>query len=578
MRKYIIPLLFFISTLVMIPKQAYYKKEKVDLKIELSEPKAKGAFRIRSFNNIFLGKNSYSFGQEGLNESFENNVLDKAIIRVRSKNGYLKKISLNGKEIELGDKLKIIELKFKNIKKFYNFSLMNTMSYIFFMLLVNIYYFKDGVNFSKKNIVNLLVGIYILSLAVNQEWSSKILGAILSYSFLDILFNKDESSFDKVNVSIGLLLIFSFISEYFAYKNYSQTYIYFQNTLLMILVVNILKIDLEEKEILKKYLKSSIILAMLINLISPLAMSGIYVFTFGLLSTILLLDSINNIFELKKLSKLDVSVNVITVILSLYSLIFSDRRTMMLALLFFIIFRVSIEVYKRNKKFLLIVSIFIFSTVIVLKSSTIKNENLLIKKIQSIFKIKGDSSNYQRVLMWRRGPSMILENPILGIGVDSFYKESQKESYKKISHPDERFLKIFNHIHNEYLHQFISRGIFAGALFWGLWIYMLKSIRKSKDKKFDIILLILYGVYGIFDSYSVRVDSVFLYLFVGSSFFGTLEKAKKNTSLDKLSYILTLAIFLIALYFNKRFRYYFLISLVLYVGYYFYKKRKRVDL
>ncbi|MGL5902374.1 MAG: O-antigen ligase family protein, partial [Cetobacterium sp.] len=213
------------------------------------------------------------------------------------------------------------------------------------------------------------------------------------------------------------------------------------------------------------------------------------------------------------------------------------------------------------------------------KSGHLNVESKVIKKVQSIFTIKGNQSNYQRVLMWRRGGYIFLENPLLGIGVDSFYSEAGKDKYLDIKHKDEKFNKNFNHIHNEYIHQLISRGIFGAMLFFGLWYYILKSFRKSKDKEFDITLLIIYSVYGIFDSYSVRIDSIFIYIFIGITFINTLkEETEKNRVIEKLAYFSTIAIFLVGLYFNKRFRYYFLISLVLYLIHYLYKKRKRVKL
>ena len=178
--------------------------------------------------------------------------------------------------------------------------------------------------------------------------------------------------------------------------------------------------------------------------------------------------------------------------------------------------------------------------------------------------------------MWRRGYYIGKENILLGIGVDSFQKEAIKEKYNKIKDNREKFLPEFIHVHNEYIHQVITRGIPGAILFYGLWMYILSRLRKSKDKDFDVMLLIIYGVYGIFDPYSIRAESIVFYTFIGISFVNCLPVVEKeNKILQKLGYISTVIIFLIALYFNKRFRYYFLILLVIYIVYYFYNKRKR---
>ena len=105
---------------------------------------------------------------------------------------------------------------------------------------------------------------------------------------------------------------------------------------------------------------------------------------------------------------------------------------------------------------------------------------------------------------------------------------------------------------------------------------MLNRLRKSKDKDFDIILLIVYGVYGIFDPYSIRAEAIVFYSFIGISFINCLPiNETKNKFLENIGFISAIIIFLMGLYFNKRFRYYFLIFLIIYLGYYFYNKRKR---
>ncbi|MGL5902892.1 MAG: hypothetical protein ACRCZO_09420, partial [Cetobacterium sp.] len=66
MKKYIIPFLFLIMTFVMLPKQAYYQRGDINVKIELTNPSSAyiylGETRETSLKNYI-----YYFSGEGLN-------------------------------------------------------------------------------------------------------------------------------------------------------------------------------------------------------------------------------------------------------------------------------------------------------------------------------------------------------------------------------------------------------------------------------------------------------------------------------------------------------------------------------
>ena len=291
--------------------------------------------------------------------------------------------------------------------------------------------------------------------------------------------------------------------------------------------------------------------------------------------TILIADCTEEIlFKFK--DKYNLILNIIGLFLGFYGLILSGRRTMIVAVGLYYLY-LFIKVLKSNRKKAIILLITGVISISGVMSIAFKNEKYRVKElVLSITNIKTDQSNIQRLLMWRRGYYVAKENPMLGIGVDGFYKEIIKEKYNSIKKEGERFEEVFIHVHNEYIHPVISRGVPGAILFYGLWIYILNRLRKSKDKDFDIMLLIIYGIYGIFDPYSIRAEAIIFYSFIGISFVNCLPVDEtKNRCLEKLGFVSLMAIFLIALYFNKRFRYYFLILLVVYLGYCFYNKRKR---
>lgn len=579
-KKYILPFLFILMTFVIIPKEAYYKKGNIDIVATTTEGTWNGylyllypmGYRMEDpLRNIN--------GEKILEKNIKNTILDRYIFHVDSPIGEISelKFSSGKKSITIPKEVgqKYFDIPWKDIKKIYTVNIINIFIYFGVVLFLSWYYFKKGVEINLKNIGVFSLALVFLSISLNLKWLSKVNGVFLSLTVLKMYLDRKKIKFGYLEIIGVLLLLLSLLSEYLNFFNYEKTYIYFQNTILMIIAMKIWSFDYKDKEILKKYFKISLIALSLINLISPLVFGGIYTFTFGVLMAILVADSIErllfydgNIYNL--------GIDALSLLLGLYGIITSSRRTMIVALGIYCIY-LFIKLLKNDKKkaITLVFLGIIFSSIVI--SIGFRNEKYRIKElVVSIANAQTDGGNIQRLLMWRRGYYIGKKNPILGIGVDSFQKEAIKEKYTDIKDSRESFSPEFIHVHNEYIHQIISRGIPGAILFYGLWIYILNRLRKSKDKDFDIMLLIIYGVYGIFDSYSIRAEAIIFYSFIGISFINCLPVDKtKNRFLEKLGFISISVLFLIALYFNKRFRYYFLIFLIMYLGYYFYNKRKR---
>lgn len=579
-KKYILPFLFLVMTFVMIPKAAYYKKGTIDVVATTTEGEWNGYLYLIYPVGYKIENPVENINKEKiLQVKIKNLILDKYVLYLESSVGKISKVMFTSerKSIVLtkAQGERYIQIPWKDIEEIYTISFINIFIYLLTMLLLIWSYCRNGIEIKLKNIGLFILVVIFLAICLNMKWLSKGIGLFLSLTLLRIWLDRKKLRFDYLEIVGILLLILSLASEYFNFFYYEKTYIYFQNTILIIIAMRVWKFTYEDKKILKKFFKIILILLSLINLISPLIFGGNYAFTFGVLMIILVADSIERLFFYNK-NKYSLMLNMSELLLGLYGLIVSSRRTMIVGLIIYCIY-LFVKFFKKNKKnTIILVSLgIIFSSIII--AVGFRGEKYRIRKlIISIVNIKTDKGNIQRLLMWRRGYYIGKENSIIGIGVDSFYKESIKEKYDNIKLKDEKFTEDFIHVHNEYIHQIITRGIPGAILFYGLWIYILSRLRKSKDKDFDIMLLIIYGVYGIFDPYSIRAESIVFYTFIGISFVNCLPVVEKeNKILQKLGYMSTVIIFLIALYFNKRFRYYFLILLVIYIGYYFYNKRKR---
>lgn len=577
-KKYMLPLLFLLTIFVIIPKEAYYRKENINIMVITTEGKWNGDLYLR----YPLGYEIEDFrrninGEKILQKNIKNTILSRYTLRLNSPIGQISEVKFISKEKEVIIDKKInqknFDIPWKNIKKIYTISIVNVILYFGITSLLLWHSFKKGIEINLKNIGIFSLALVFLAVSLNLKWLSKANGVFLSLTVFKIYLGRKKIKFDYLGIVGVILLILSLLSEYFNFFNYEQAYIYFQNTILMIIVMKIWDFNYSDKKVLKDYFKISLMLLSVINLISPLVLGGTYAFTFGVLMTILVADSIDGLLAYDR-NWYNLLIDITGFILGLYGVIVSSRRTMIVALVVYCIY-LFIKFLKndRRKAVVLFFFGFIFSSIVI--EIGFKSEKYKIKKsVLSIIDIKTDESNIQRLLMWRRGYYIGKEKPILGIGVNSFQKEATKEKYDNIKDEREKFVANFIHIHNEYIHQIISRGIPGAIFFYGLWIYILSRLRASKDKDFDIILLIIYGIYGIFDPYSIRSESIIFYSFIGISFINCLPLNKNKIS-GKVGYVSVVCLFLIGLYFNKRFRYYFLIFLIMCLSYYFYNKRKR---
>lgn len=578
-KKYILPALLFIMIFVMIPKEAYYRKDYLNIKIVATGEMENGDLYLNFSNAYEWEKLLYPFKGNGNLEDKISNVIPKEykFFSQHSKSeikevifyteNKIKKIQiLNGKNFDI---------PWKNIEGLYSFSFKNLIFYLLISTYGIFYYFKRGIKFTEKNIMVCILGMLFLSLMLNLRWFAKLNGTFFALSFLKFLLNGWERKNQRIEIVLLILLSLGMISEYVSFGNYAKNYRYFQNSLMVLLAVKVWKFDCKERVQLKNILILGLFLCGAVNLLSPLPMNGLYSFTFGIFMSILIgisLDAL--IFNKVRIESL--IMNGLGLCLGTYGLISSTKRTMMVALAIYGLYIIAKLLEKNRKKALILIGSGILLVGIGIKVFFNREDIYKIKElVVSIANTKTDESNLQRLLMWKRGYYIAKENPFLGIGVDSFYEESQKEKYLSVKDEKENFLEVYTHVHNEYLHQIITRGIFGALIFYGLWSYILYKMIKRGIEPFEMMLMILYGIYGIFDPYTVRGESMIFYSFVGTALNERMEeKTKIFEILSKLGYLAGILIFIVGLVMNKRFRYYFLVALSIYAINYMIKRKR----
>ncbi|MGL5951400.1 MAG: O-antigen ligase family protein, partial [Cetobacterium sp.] len=157
-------------------------------------------------------------------------------------------------------------------------------------------------------------------------------------------------------------------------------------------------------------------------------------------------------------------------------------------------------------------------------------------KFKSIKNTKSDISNLGRLRMWRFSYFIIKENPIIGIGFENFYKETEKEKYNEIRKGDENFTVGYFHPHNEILNIWVSAGTLGILSFliliWNIISEIIIKIKKNKDDKVLQIILLFFIyilVFGMFEPLLLNVGGYVIW-FILSLGVGDYDKSEHNCS------------------------------------------------
>lgn len=473
------------------------------------------------------------------------------------------------------EKDRVIEIKKEELKKIYNYSIKNIISYILVIVGFAFVYLKRGLKFNFKNLGILSLSTLIYTIAVNPEWTTKSLGFYLALTLLYIIKNKEKvkGKIDLIVLGSLAVLILSLISECYANQKYNIMHEMFQFSLLNIVCMRIWDFSENDKEKLKKFLYISLLISGIIGIESPLLFSGVYVFNYGLLMALLFCISVINLLKSNQLI-IKILIYCCGSVIGAYGIILSERRTLMVAVAAWLgCFVIGKFLIKKEIKKLVIILLGI-SLFYYVGEKTNKIDANFKKNVISILDTEKDESNIQRILMWRSSYFILKENPLLGIGVNNFYKEINKEKYKTIRHPKENYQEVFVHAHNEYLNTLLVKGLLGGIITLLIYSYIGYSLLKRKDKEFDIMLYSILIIYGIFEPFSIRSTGIIFFTFLGIS----LPLLGENNKKKEWKYYILILIYLIALILNKRFRYYFIIMFLFELLLLFLNKRRNLKL
>ena len=105
-----------------------------------------------------------------------------------------------------------------------------------------------------------------------------------------------------------------------------------------------------------------------------------------------------------------------------------------------------------------------------------KSDDFLKQRVKSIIDF-GETSNAQRIEIWKKTLVSIKENPLLGVGIGN---------YPVVLQQDVKLAKAGSSAHNLYLNVAAEMGILAGIIFiWFLWLVFKKTYATFIKSNFD---------------------------------------------------------------------------------------------
>jgi len=196
-------------------------------------------------------------------------------------------------------------------------------------------------------------------------------------------------------------------------------------------------------------------------------------------------------------------LSAITIGMSLFAIVSSNSRQGIVALLFGLLFFISLFSYLRNRNF----------GFIVITVSTILSAAALLGMLQKgpLSQLLYKTSVTIRGYYWDAGISMFLSNPFTGIGMDSYGLY-----FKQFRNPEYPLLYGFeitsSNAHNTIIQLFATGGIILGMSYLGLLIIILiRGIRlvKNTESSQRMIALGLLSSWVVFQAQSqISIDNV----------------------------------------------------------------------
>lgn len=554
-KKFLLPFIFLIFAIYMIPKESYLKKE--NFIIEVKGENISGQLQLSEILGYRIEKNDYKL-KENTPINFPNTIRDNYNILLSGEVNKVEIKSETGKKLELKNISSLY--KKKELNHLYSKSIVNIIVFILIIGIGSTLLLKERIYLTFKNLLATSIGLIFLSISFNTSFLSKANAIFFIIFIFFIALRYKRVKIDLLCITCAFLLLFSLTSEYFNLGNYRLAYESFEKSFMILIIIKMINFKRKHIEILKKYLYISLIMAGVINILSPLVMAGVYCFQFGILMMILLCLC----FEVQLNIKLKNNIvfylfSVLTFIISIYGIIYSGRRTVLLIVILYLIYKI-LNLKNKNsiKIFILILSVLISFNIFFKKES-----NQLQNQALSIINIR-EQSNSQRLLMWKKSFFVLKENFYKGIGIGNFYNEISKDKYKSKREEEKEVEKLFQsnyvHPHSEYWNQILMRGGLAGLLYLFIMYNLYRGLKLKKKDPFYIVICCIFTVFGIFEPYSLRGESYIFWIFMGLELPPMIINKNKQKIMNYIGWILVILIFISSLYFSKRFRYYSIIA------------------
>jgi len=363
----------------------------------------------------------------------------------------------------------------------------------------------------------------IIYLRINQEAVLKLF-IIIAFTFwiLNNLNNKNyEIKINKLNLPILLFILIttiSFVNTKYLIVSLREYIIFLFYGILFFLIISNIRSELQFNSFIKILFFTSAIIS-IYTLIHYYGVNPTYLKEFSdiaspignknlisnYLATIFPIIFSYYLLENKRKSKiiyyLILSICYTTIIIcQTRGIWISIFLTFTIGIYFFIKFKLSFSIFRKNNKWLILLFItFIIITTIYSTENTLnKSKITTVKKVASIYEEDFSSIN-PRLIIWRTTMDMIKEKPLFGIGIGSF-KMNYHYYQAKVIENNNHYLQYWAHpldAHNEYLQIGAESGLIGLLVFlcviYIFYNFFLRYIKKEKNVKNQIIALGLIG-------------------------------------------------------------------------------------
>ena len=347
--------------------------------------------------------------------------------------------------------------------------------------------------------------IYIAITFLNPKLNMKLGYVLVILGIIKIIFYKEKININKrVYGMFILIFIIGCITNIISSKSDGLGYFVKENS--KFIYSAFLFLFITKKEQLKK-VDYSIVLGILFLCIGILYIKSDWFIngSIGRRRAVLVIGIVYlliNYFE-SIIDKKYINIYIIPLILSIYTIIFLNSRMAILSIVLSIILYIPFMImYRKNYGMKKILLVLIIGGMIIFKFTP----SSYVNHLKTSFKTSNNISNEDRIIMWKAGVEIFLENKLFGIGNDSedaivlVQKYVDKNVKSEILRKEFLSYPRFGKLHNMYIDFFVQNGIFGILYFILLFFIIPKEVYTSKKDKMIITLffsLISFYIYGI---------------------------------------------------------------------------------